>query len=173
MHADDLLGHDPYGSFLSQWLSNGGAYYRVPTPHARVPHDLGLSLLVTGVWLENHLTLSIFTVEVPRPEASMPCLCAAPSTVALTHEPASLRGHFPNLLYFPRVPPSECHHVDFGQRPRPVNARGWSTPEFNQRPRTGRYISPPVSSCQLVQRRDYGLALPTYVASRDRTCTVH
>jgi len=123
MHADHLLGRDPYGSFLPQWLSNGGAYYRFPTPHARVPRVLGLSLLVTGVWLENHLTLSIFIVEVLRPEASMPYLCAAPSTVALTREPVSLRGHFPNLLYFPEVPPSESHHVDFDQRLRPVNAQ--------------------------------------------------
>jgi len=68
----------PLGSSLSQWLFNGGAYYRVPTPHARIPHELGLSLLVTRVWLGNHLSSSIFTIEVPRPEASTPCLYVAP-----------------------------------------------------------------------------------------------
>ena len=45
--------------------------------------------LPTGnwVWLENHLSLSIFTVEVPRPEASTPCLDVAPSSATLTSEP--------------------------------------------------------------------------------------
>ena len=59
MHADHLPGR---GSSLSQWLSNGGVYCRVPTPHAQILRELGLSLLVLGVWLENHLSLSIFTV---------------------------------------------------------------------------------------------------------------
>ena len=97
MHADHPLGRDPCGSSLSQWLSNDGAYYCVPTPHARVPCDLGLSLLVTGVWLENHISLSIFIVEVPRPEASMPCFGVAPSTAALTREPKETPS-FPAVL---------------------------------------------------------------------------
>ena len=59
----------------------------IPTPHARVPHELGLSLLVTGVWLGNHLFRSIFTVGVPRPEASTPCLDVAPSSAPLIREP--------------------------------------------------------------------------------------
>ena len=95
------LGRDPYESFLSQWLFNGGAYYRVPTPHARIPHDLGLSLLATGVWLESHLSLAIFSVEVPRPEDSMPCLGAAPSLAPLL---MSLTRLLPVLLIFPVDP---------------------------------------------------------------------
>ena len=87
MHADHPLGRDPPGSSLSHWLFNGGKYCRIPTPHARIPRELGLSLLVTRVWLENHLSLSTFIVEVPRPEASTLCLYAAPSTVTLTREP--------------------------------------------------------------------------------------
>ena len=63
----------------------------------------------------------------------------------------------PVLLTSQWTQPSGPHH-DFGQRPRS---------------RTSRYTSPPVSSCQFVQRRDYDLALPTYVASCDGTCTVH
>ena len=39
------------------------------------------------------------------------------------------RRHFPGLLCFPGVHPSGSHHVDSSQRPRPVNARGQSTPE--------------------------------------------
>jgi len=132
-HACRLpLGRDPCGSSLSQWLSIGGAYYRVPTPHARVPRDLGLSLLVTGVWLENHLSLSIFIVEVPRPEASMPCLGVAPSTTALTREPKetpSCPAVLSRGLSF-EVPSCGLWSTpETGQRPRLVNARGWSTLE--------------------------------------------
>jgi len=86
MHADHSLGRDPYKWSLSQWLFNGGEYYRIPTPHAWIPRDLGLSLLVTGVWLENHLSLSIFTVEVPRPEDSTLCLGADPSSATIIRE---------------------------------------------------------------------------------------
>jgi len=159
MHADHPLGRDLYGSFLSQWLSNGGAYCRVPTPHARVPRDLGFSLLITGVWPKNHLSLSIFIVEVSRPEDSTPCPCAAPSTVVLTRE------HKETLFY----PVVLSRGPTFGVPSllTSVNARGRSTPEDCT------VHKPPVSRCQLVKRRDYGLALLTYVASRDRTCTVH
>jgi len=87
MHADHPLGRDPYESSLFQWLFNGGAYYSVPTPHARILRDLGLSLLVTGVWLENHLPLSIFIVEVSWPGDSTPYLDVAPSSATLTREP--------------------------------------------------------------------------------------
>ena len=59
-----------------------------PTPHAWIPHDLGLSLLVTGMWLENHRFWSIFTVGVSRPEASTHCQDAAPSSATLTFEPS-------------------------------------------------------------------------------------
>ena len=92
------LRRDPYESSLSQWLFNGGAYYHIPTPHAQIPRDLGLSLLVTRVWLENHLSLSIFTVEVPRPEDSTTYLGAAPSSAPL---PVSLTRLLPILLNFP------------------------------------------------------------------------
>jgi len=81
------LERDPYESSLSQWLFDGRAYYR-PTPHARIPRDLGLSLLLTGMWLENHLFRSIFTVGVPRPEACTPYLDVAPSSASLTCEPS-------------------------------------------------------------------------------------
>ena len=64
-----------HGSSLSQWLSRGGAYCRVPTPHARIPCELGLSLLELGVWLGNHLSYLLLLSGVPRPEASTPLLC--------------------------------------------------------------------------------------------------
>jgi len=56
-----------HGSFLSQWISNDGAYCRVPTPHAQILRELGLSLLELGVWLGNHLSrlLSLFGVPPP------------------------------------------------------------------------------------------------------------
>ena len=46
-----------HGSYRSQWFSNGGACYRIPTPHAQILCELGLSLLVLGVWFGNHLSL--------------------------------------------------------------------------------------------------------------------
>jgi len=47
------------GRFGPSGSLNGGAYCRVPTPHARVLRESGLSLLVTGGVPENHLSLFI------------------------------------------------------------------------------------------------------------------
>jgi len=48
-----------HGSYLSQWFSKGGAYCRVPMPHARVLRESGLSLLIPGIWLWSHLSLPL------------------------------------------------------------------------------------------------------------------
>jgi len=85
------IGRDPYESSLSQWIFDGGAYYRTPYTHARIPRDLFLSILVTGMWLKNHLFGLSLLVRVPRPEASTPCLDAAPSSAPL---PTSLTRLF-------------------------------------------------------------------------------
>ena len=97
------------GSSLSQWLSNGGAYRRVPTPHARIPRELGFSLVVLGVWLESHLSLCIITVwgaeawglhtsTVPPPTLS-PSTVPPPPRLSL---PVGIRrGHFSGLPNFP------------------------------------------------------------------------
>jgi len=114
-----------HGSYFSQWFSNGGAYCRVPTPHAQILRKLGLSLLVLGVWLGNHLSLLLLLFRgtearglhapiVPPPTR------AAPSTVTPTR---GYRG----------VAPPNCKHF---------LVRTQSTPEASQRPRPGR---PPFS----------------------------
>ena len=59
-----------------------------PTPHARIPRDPGLSLLVTGVWLGNHLFLGpslLLGCRGPRPPrpASMPPPPRLPLAVSL------------------------------------------------------------------------------------------
>jgi len=116
-----------HGSSLSQWFSNGGAYCRVPTPHAWIPRELGLSLLVTrGVawkppFFIYHYCLRCRGLRPPRPSR------AASSTVTPTR---GIRRHLFDSLCFPGVP--SCWL--------------WSTPEPGQRPRTVRYTSPPVSS---------------------------
>ena len=70
------LGRDPYESSLPQWLFDVVHTIAFPTPHARIPRDLGLSLLVTGMWLENHLFCPslLLGCRGPRPPllASMP-----------------------------------------------------------------------------------------------------
>ena len=119
------LGRDPYDSSLSQWLFNGGAYYRVPYTPCTDPSWSGA--LPTGdcdvAWKPPYLY--IFTIEtprpalVPRPEDSTPCLGVAPSSAPL---PVSLKRLLPVLLYFPsgphlRVPPCWL----------------WSTPEVEDR----------------------------------------
>ena len=55
MHADH-----PWDVTLTSRLFPSGSLTVVrttafPTPHARTPRDLGFPLLVTGVWLGNHL----------------------------------------------------------------------------------------------------------------------
>ena len=82
------LGRDPYESSLSSGSLMVVRTTAFPTPHARIPRDLGLSLLVTGMWLGNHLFWSIFTVGLPRPETSTSCLNTAPSSTPLTREPS-------------------------------------------------------------------------------------
>jgi len=101
-----------HGSSLSQGPSNGGAYCRVPTPHAWIPSELGLSLLVTGgVAWEPPFFIYHYCLRCRGPRPPRP-YCAASSTVTHTR---GIRRHFFFLLRFPGV-----HHVDFGQRPRTV-----------------------------------------------------
>jgi len=127
MHADHPWDVTLYGSSLSQWLFSGGAYYRVPTPHARVPCDLGLPLLVAGVWIENHLVYLLLLLRCRGPRTPHPALVPPPPRPPL---PMSLKRLLPALLYFPadpifKVPPCWL----------------WSTPEAGKHPRTGRYMS--------------------------------
>ena len=120
MHADHPLGRDPSDSSLSQWLFNGGAYYRVPTPHARIPRELGLSLLVTGCGLKTTFLIhfncwgakarGLHTLPWCRPLLGLSYLWA-------------LGDSFLPRYTFQRTPPCWL----------------WSTPEASQRPRTGRY----------------------------------
>ena len=88
-----------------------------PTPHAQIPRDLGLSLLVTGMWLENHLfcpslLLGCRGPRPPRPASMCPLLGPLP---------VSLSRLLPVLLNFP-VDPA------FGAPPWL-----WSTPESDDR----------------------------------------
>jgi len=105
-----------HGSFLSQWFFNGGAYYRVTTPHAQVRREVDLSLLVLGVWLGNHLSLLVLLFGVPRPEAStLYCAasyCVASSTLVPTWVSGGGTTRMQALLAL-----------------NPVSARGRSTPE--------------------------------------------
>ena len=141
MHADH-----PWDVTLTSHLFPSGSLMVVrtttfPTPHAWTLRDLGFPLLVTGVWPESHPFRFIFTVELSMPEASSPCLEVVPSSTPLNCEPSETLPCFANLLVGPslRAPPYL-----------------WSTPESE-----GWSVhKPPVSSCQFVQRRDYGLALP-------------
>jgi len=124
MHADH-----PWDVTLTSRLFPSGSLTVVrtiafPTPHAWTPHDLGFPLLVTGVWLGNHLFRSIFycrgaEARGPRPPrlASMP----PPPWLPLSMRLVRLR---PVLLTSQWTQPSGLHH-DFGQ---------------HLRPRTGRYI---------------------------------
>ena len=109
----------PQGSFMSQWLSSGGAYCRVPTPHVQILRELGLSLLVLGVWLENHISLPIIAVgdakawglhapTVPLPTVPLPTVpppIVPPPTVPpppwLSLPVGIRRGHFPSMPNFP------------------------------------------------------------------------
>jgi len=60
MHTDRPMGRGPpSGSFLSQWLSNGSAYLRVPIPHTWIRREVDPSLLILGMWLGSHLSLLV------------------------------------------------------------------------------------------------------------------
>jgi len=107
-----------HGSYLSQWLSNGGAYCRIPTPHAQILRELGLSLLVLGVWLGNHLSLLLLLFRgtearglhaptVPPPTMSPPPQSLSPVGIGGWHHPTVSTSW---------SEPSQC--------PRPVNAQG-------------------------------------------------
>jgi len=113
-----------HGSSLSQWLSSGGAYCRVPTPHVRIPREFGLSLLVLGVWLENHFLYLLLLSGVPRPEArGFHAPTVPPPTVLppprLSRPMGIRRGHLPGLQNSLK----RLYHAD------PGGARGRSTPE--------------------------------------------
>jgi len=115
-----------HGSSLSQWFPDGGAYCRVSTPHAQILRELGLSLLVLGMWLGNHLSCLLSFFEVPRPEASTPLPCHL-----LLCRP--LHGHS-----YPWVAGGGTTQLRALLGPNPVNAQGRLTPEVGQRPRPGR-----------------------------------
>ena len=116
-----------HGSSQSQWFSNGGAYCCVPTPHAQIRRELGLSLQVLGVWLWNHLSRLLSLFGVLRPEASMP-LTVPPPTMSpppRSFLPVGIGGWYHSDTSTSWSEPS--------QRPRPVNTRGQLTPEACQR----------------------------------------
>ena len=97
MHADH-----PWDVTLTSRLFPIGSLIVVrttvsPTPHARIPHDLRFPSLITRVWLGNHLFRSIFTIGLPRPEASTPCLDVAPSSAPLICEPTKTLARPANL----------------------------------------------------------------------------
>ena len=86
LHVHLSLRRDPYESSLSQWLFDGGAYYRIPYTPCTDPSWSGP--LPTGNWdvAWKPPFLSIFTFGVSRPEASTPCLDVPPPW-PLTREP--------------------------------------------------------------------------------------
>jgi len=71
-----------------------------------------------GVWLENHLASSTFSVGVPRPEDPNPCFgpCPEDPSASLTCGSNEYLPCSVNLTVDPTFSP---HRVDFGQRPRP------------------------------------------------------
>jgi len=90
-----------------------------PTPHARISYDLGLSLLVTGMWLENHLfgPSSLLGCQGPRPPryASMP-----PPPRPLTREPNETPPCPAEPFSWPCL---RGPTFTFGQRPSPRTGR--------------------------------------------------
>jgi len=112
------------GCFGSSGLSDGGAYCRVPTPHAWISRELGLSLLVTS-----HLSLSIFSVwgaEVRGLHTLLFVPCPEDSSDSLTCRPYELPPCSMSLIV---DPPFWPHVVDFGQRPRPSRLTVCRVPE--------------------------------------------
>ena len=116
----------PSGSLI------GGAYCHVPTPHARVLRESGLSLLETGdvVWKPPFFVhiyyLGCRGPRLPHPSCAA-SYCAAPSTVTPT------RGYEEETLPWPAMLPRRPIMLTL------VNARGWLMPEAGQHPRTVRY----------------------------------
>jgi len=102
-----------HGSYLSQWFSNGGAYYRVPTPHAQIFRELGLSLLVLGVWLGNYISLLLLLFRgtearcLHAPTVPPPTMLPPPRSLPLV----GIRGWHHPTISTPWSEPS--------QRPRP------------------------------------------------------
>jgi len=105
------------GPYLSQWFSNGGAYCRVPMPHAQILRELGLSLLVLGVWLGNHFSLLLLLFRgTEARDLHAPTVPPPPRSLS----PVGIGG----------VAPPSCKHFlaqtqstpEAGQSPRPINA---------------------------------------------------
>jgi len=112
-----------HGSYLSQWVSNGGVCCRVPTPYAQIPHELGLSLLELGVWLGNHLSRLLSLFGVPRLEASTPLPCRLLLCRLLPCRPLHGRSY----PWVSGVTLLRHRHI---LGPNPANAQDWSTPLF-------------------------------------------
>jgi len=89
MHVDHLWDV----TYMSRFFPSGSLMVvrttAFPTPHARIPRDLGLPLLVTGMWLGNHLfgpsslLLGCRGSRPPRP-ASMPPPPQLPNSLSLS-----------------------------------------------------------------------------------------
>ena len=119
-HSRAMLADHPWDVTLTSRLFPSGSLMVVrttafPTLHAWIPRDLGIPLLVTGMWLENHLFCPSSMLECqgsrpPRP-ASMPPPPRLPLSVSLEDSASS-------YWTSQRTQPSGPHH-DLGQRPRP------------------------------------------------------
>ena len=68
-----------------------------PTPHAHIPRDLRFSILVTGMWLENHIFGPSLLLECRGPRPPRPTSMSPPPRLPL---PVSLTRLLPVLLHF-------------------------------------------------------------------------
>jgi len=107
----------------AQWLSSGGAYCRVPTPHAQIVCELGLSLLVQGCGLRTtflYLFTTVWDAEARGPHAltMSPPIVLPPPRLSLfvgirrEHVPG-LQKHLKRLYH---ADPRDAREA--GQRPR-------------------------------------------------------
>ena len=109
------------GRLCPSGFSKGGAYCRIPTPHARIPRDLGLSLLVTGVWLENHLAYPLLLLRFRRPRTPRPTSMPPPPRLPYRRASGdSFLSYCTSQRFYLRGPTM----LTLG------HARGQSTPEY-------------------------------------------
>ena len=125
------------------------------TPHAWAPRDLGFSLLVTSVSSEIYLSWPSSTVWLADVRGHVSTFWWLTPEHSSTLWAYRLRGTLDVPLVGPslRDPwplldilgvPSARHWLMLLVRP---NLRGPTSTSSQRRPRTGRYTSPPVSSC--------------------------